>query len=385
LKEGILMKNTIWILNSLLLSLCILIGGFLYFFRQAVPKRTRLILEKVVTPPQKSSFIVNTAHIYENDLFGTYSSPAVAKEPLVVQLPEFPIIPIAQEPLANTQTPPQFLEPLAYILSGVFVDNEDAKSRAIIINNKNQVQKMYSIGDMIEDAELLRIFDNSVLLVRSNGQEETLFINKQAALEDLNFNSNASWENAILQQSDVLYTVDKFEFTKRIPHLSQFLEVIDATTIYKKGKAFGVRIGKIKSESAGMALGLRPGDVITSIDGISTAYTQGRVEIYSRIRNIEEDGIISVEVIRNGQSIHYTYIIKKIDAIKLPMIASAKRVSIKESHILEKTSIVKQNKKLLFAESKKSFMPRIEQVHKKNKQAMMRRKGYKGITESLLT
>ena len=379
------MKNTIWILNSLLLSLSIVIGGFLYFSREVTPKRARLILEKVAIDSQKSPLIVNTAHIYENDLFGTYSSPGAIKEPLVVQLPEFPTAPAATEVLANSQLTPQFLEPLTFILSGVFIDNEDSKSRAIIINNKTQVQKIYSIGDMIEDAELLRIFENSVLFVRSNGQEETLFINKQAAMEDRNFNFNASWDGIILEQSDALYAVDRFEFIKRIPHLSQFLEIIDATTMYKKGKAFGVRIGKIKPESAGIALGLRPGDIITSIDGIDTAYTQGRVEIYSRIRTIEEHGVISVEIMRSGQTVHYTYVMKKIDGIKIPMINPQKIVNVKQSAILEKTSILEQNKKLLFAESKKSFTPRIEQVHKKNKQAMMRRKGYKGITESLLT
>ena len=199
------------------------------------------------------------------------------------------------------------------------------------------------------------------------------------------FNFNASWNEVILKQSDILYAVDRLAFIKRIPHLSQFLEIIDATTMYKKGKAFGVRIGKIKSESVGIALGLRPADIVISIDGIPAAHTQGRVEIYNRIKNIEEDEAISVEIERNNEKLDFTYIMKKIDAKKKPMIIPQKTAKTKPSLVFEKTSIFEQNKKVLFAESKKSFTPRIEQVHKKNKQAIMRRKGYKGITESLLT
>ena len=379
------MKNTIWILDSLLLSLFIVIGGFLYFSREATPKRAPLLSEKTTVDSKKSLLIVNTAHIYENDLFGTYSSPAAVNELMVVKLPEFPAAPAPSQALASAPLPPQFLEPLGYVLSGVFIDNDDSKSRAIIINSATQVQKTYSIGDMIEDAELLRIFESSILLVRSNGQEEILFIDKQAATEDLIFNFNASWNEVILKQSDILYAVDRLAFIKRIPHLSQFLEIIDATTMYKKGKAFGVRIGKIKSESVGIALGLRPADIVISIDGIPAAHTQGRVEIYNRIKNIEEDEAISVEIERNNEKLDFTYIMKKIDAKKKPMIIPQKTAKTKPSLVFEKTSIFEQNKKVLFAESKKSFTPRIEQVHKKNKQAIMRRKGYKGITESLLT
>ncbi len=379
------MKNTIWILDSLLLSLFIIIGGFLYFSQETIPKRARLFSEATTVNSKKPLLVVNTTRIYENDLFGTYSSPGAVNESLVLQLPEFPLAPPATQVLPKPPLPPQFLEPLSYVLSGVFIDNDDSKSRAIIINNTTQIQKTYSIGDMIEDAELLRIFESSILLVRSNGQEEILFIDKQAAAEDQTFNFNTSWDEVILKQSDILYAIDKLAFTKRIPHLSQFLEVIDATTMYKKGKASGVRIGKIKSESVGMALGLRPADIVLSIDAISAAHTKGRVEIYNRIRSIEEDGTISVEIERNSEKLHFTYIMKNIDGIKKTMIIPQKIVNLKPSLIIEKPSIFEQNKRVLFAESKKSFMPRIEQVHKRNKQAMMRRKGYKSITESLLT
>ena len=368
------MKNAIWILNSILLALFIFVGGFLYFSRQETPKRVRLVLEKAMIPVKQSSFVVNTAHIYENDLFGTYSPVSTTKEPLTPQLPDYPIAPSAVVVLPPSSSPPQFLEPLNVSLSGVFIDNDDSKSRAIIIDGKTLVQKMYSIGDMIEDAELLRIFENSVLFVRSNGQEETLFINQQAAHEDHDFNYNTSWDGVVLKQDDTLYTIDPLQFIKRIPHLSQFLEAIDATTVYKKGTAFGVRIGKIRPESVGVALGLRPGDIIAGVDAISTAHTQGRVEIYTRIRNMRQEGTISVEISRNGQLLTYTYVIKTLDSVKLPLLVPQKMAA-----------RVPINEKRLLAQSKVQFAPRIEQIHKKNKQAMMRRSGYKGITESLLS
>ena len=39
-------------------------------------------------------------------------------------------------------------------------------------------------GDVIEDAQLMRIFSNKVVLVRSNGQQEVLYLREKDAKTD---------------------------------------------------------------------------------------------------------------------------------------------------------------------------------------------------------
>ena len=48
--------------------------------------------------------------------------------------------------------PVQFLEPLAITLKGIMYSSDEQHNRAIIADNKSEAQKLYKVGDALEDA-----------------------------------------------------------------------------------------------------------------------------------------------------------------------------------------------------------------------------------------
>lgn len=382
------MKSSIWILDSSLLLLCAFVFSFIFFSQQKLPLRAKLTTNAVFDVVRSPSLVVDTSYIYENDIFGTYiaSVAPVEEEPLkFLPIPKAPSAPITAPVLPEQ---PQFLEPLALTLSGVFIDKDEEKNRAIIINTKINSQKTYKVGDLIEDAELLSIFDTSVLFVRSNGQEETLFINKQAAQEDPAYTSQNNWGGIILKENENNYFINPTTFVERVPHLAQFFELLDAATVYKKGRSCGVRVGKAPSESLAMALGIQAGDIIVNIFNISVADTSDRVAVYNIIKQASEGAKIPVKILRGSEEFENIYILKNLNRSinsylqeikhtekQLPEMAVAKRFS-------EPVININQEKRLL-AQSQMNFAPRVQQMQKRDRQAMMRRPGNRGLTRSI--
>ncbi len=371
------MKNSIWVINSLLLVLFIIMSGFLSFFQPTVPLRKSLAIKKTDAPAQKRIFVVNTKRIYENDLFGTYkaSTEEVKTEFVLPSLPAAPTAPPVIQKQADT---PEFLEPLPLTLSGIFIDSDESKSRAIVVDTKTTLQKSYQIGDVIGDAELLRIFENSILLVRSNGQEETLFIDKQSTLQTAGLTSHTNWDDTIEKVSEESYFIDPQNFITRITHLSQFLEAIDATTVYKKGKAFGIRIGKIGEGSVGRALGLESGDIITIINDMPTITTQERVHIYSSIKKMNSGDTCTVNLLRQGNLLHRTYTIKAlVKKVNRKISQKFENKIIQPAMLEEVKEINSEDEKSSLAEAKNAFSSRINTIQKKDRRAIMHRGSFK--------
>ena len=168
------MRQPFWILNSSLL-LALVICLMIIFLSNA-----ELPIQKTIEPAQQAvveqarQIIINNSIIYDKDIFGTYSmkeSPAKEPAPIIAKLPPAPqpiIVPVPAEP-SDT-----FLEPLAILLTGTITLSDDSKNKAIVLDTKTQLQTSYKIGDELEDAQLIRIFRNKAIFLRSNGQQETI-------------------------------------------------------------------------------------------------------------------------------------------------------------------------------------------------------------------
>lgn len=386
------MRSSIWVLTSALLLLCVSVFVFIFFSQQELPTRSKLLVSSTSQVYSGPSIIVDSSYIYQNDIFGTYIAPAL---PVAEAISKF--LPIPKVPLINTTMPvepvqPDFLDPLPLTLSGVLLDSNEKNNRAIIINNKTKAQKTYKIGDSIEDAELLSIFDSSVLFVRSNGQEETLFINQRAAQEDPAFNSQNNWDGVILKEGDNKFFINPVSFIERIPNLAQFFELLDAATVYKKGKSFGVRIGKSPSESLAEALGLQAGDIIKSIFKISVLDTSDRIAVYNLIKEVTEGTKIPVKIIRNSEELENIYTLKILTAQEIYNTTETQQQQ-KSSEASSPDLLLNNNsrdsrdsafdikkERNILAQSQANFTSRIEQMQKRDKQSMMRRSGNMGLT-----
>lgn len=304
------MRHPFWILNSSLLLLSLITIGFVFLSQEQPPARNT-IEPKVSSKPTKMEVSkINISKIYEDDLFDTYqremnipTSPA-----FIAPLPEPPSplgVRIPEEPK------PQFLEPLPVTLRGIIVVwNDDTKNRAIIADNRTNVETSYKVGQRIEDAQLIRIFNNKVILMRSNGQQEVLYLREKDAKIDPSFANIDGWDTAIQMTSNNNYSINATEFINRVPSLGQFIDMLDVTTVYKQGQSVGSRIG-INSDFSN-ALGLDKGDIITHINDIPATDTSNRMQIFQLVTSLKTNDVIRVTLIRNTQELLLTYTLQEI-------------------------------------------------------------------------
>jgi type II secretion system protein C len=314
------MKSPLWILNSGLLLFFFISIFIILLSRQEVPSRTSF-LYTVKPLEQVDTTQINSARIYENDLFNTFIKPL---EPEIVgkMVPTFPTPPAQLPPSPPVTFKPQFLSPLDITLKGIMYSFNDADRQVIIAQNKTQQEALYRLGDKIEDAELISIGKNKIILVRANGQQETIFISPDDAQKDPLYGQSKSWNSVIKKLSETEYIIDPQAFIKRVTSLAHFIDMLDLTTAFEEGRTLGCKVGKMTSKSIGIALGLRFGDIIISINNIPTLTSQERAQVFENIKNLPLGSSITVTLIRYNQLKTLSYTLQKIEqeSIEEPLV-----------------------------------------------------------------
>lgn len=306
------MRNPLWIINLTLAIILALV--FIYiFFSLFYLTETKIIplkpLPKIEQPRIEKLKPKDIKFIYEdNDLFGTYTPAKTAVAP-VVKIPKLPPRP-APKPL-TVQPPPevQFLEPLPIKITGIIAHSTESKSQVTIVNTKTKETESHKVGDKIFDAYIIRILPKKIILIRSNGQQETLYLYPEDAEEDIKKLKETSWKDVVYQKDPTTFVINAQAFALRITSLAQLIEMLDATTAFSKGESIGCRIGKMQDKSIGYSLGLLPGDIIVDIAGIKPTTTTNRVSIYNKIFSLKSGDSAKIKLLRNNQEIIHTYLI----------------------------------------------------------------------------
>ena len=310
------MRHPLWILNSALLALFLLTVGFVFVSRQGTPEREDIEPAPITKSTHREGSRINISKIYEDDLFGTYQRE-VSTEPgfaPVTPLPEPPApvaVSVPQEPK------PEFLDPLPITLRGIImVLDDDSKSRGIVADNRTNQETAYKVGDKIEDAQLVRIFSNKVLFIRSNGQLEVLYLREKDAKLDPAYAHTDSWTGVIQEKGVNEFSISASQFYQRVPSLAQFIDMLDITTVYRQGKSIGVRIGQVNPKIFATAMGLSTGDIITTINGKLLDSAQGRMQVYQQIISQPEGSTVSVDLLRNNRPAQLRYTIEDIKPVR---------------------------------------------------------------------
>lgn len=308
------MRHPLWILNSALLFLFIIIVCFMVIMRVDVPASEPIEASGYVKPLPKKVSEVNIRKIYENDLFGTYhpSQEAPTEPNYIAPAPPPPAPRPAHVP---PEPKPQFLEPLKITLKGIIIiGSDDTKNRALISDTKTNKEGSYKVGDIIEDAQLIKIFSNKVLFLRPNGQQEVLYLRPKDAQLDPAYAQISGWKGITQKLADNQYVVNTKEFIFRINNLGQFIDLLDLTTVYQQGKSVGCKIGTLQDNSFAYELGLQSGDIIFAINGIPVIDTPSRMAIYKQVTAMKTKEVILVELMRNNRSFTIQYIIGQNNA-----------------------------------------------------------------------
>lgn len=297
------MRHPFWILNTSLLLLLLVCAGFILFTQQTLPRKIergkKSAPVKITVSTDMEPIVIGK--IFENDLFDTYhekiEAPSeqhfinpipVPPSPSEVVIPENPTIP--------------FLPPLAVTLKGIMIINDDSKNMVIVEDNATKKQETYKVGDSLEDAQLIRILYNKIILVRSNGQFETLYLSEKDILNQTPTDTTQDqWSKIIKRTNDYTYQIDPASFTELVTNLAHFIDLFDLTTVYKKGKSYGCRIGKVSSVSLPSALGFESYDTITLIADIAPTTTDNRLEIYKKITELPLESSFTVQFYRNEE------------------------------------------------------------------------------------
>lgn len=352
------MKHPFWILNSSLLILLLFAAFFVYFSKTSLPRKESIEPETVV-PAAEKTIQINIAKIYENDLFGTYK-----KEMLPLEKPEaaltLPEPPRAKPAIIPAPPIPQFLDPLGITLKGIIiVRNDTERNRAIIEDDKTHAETTYKVGDVIEDAQLIRIFSNKVIFLRTNGQQEVLYLREQDAKLDPVYAVHDKWDNVIQSVDQNTFLVNSSAFTHRVKTLAQFIDMLRLTTAYKKGEAVGTRVGDLERGSLGSHLGLVSGDIITHVNGVEAISGHDRMTIYKEISKLKDGDSFSVNLLRQRKPLKIVYTLKKFGK-------EAKDIA----PLVEKFS---QEEKMKAMHERHKFAPTLKEMRKSEKETMMQK------------
>jgi type II secretory pathway component PulC len=298
------MKQPLWIVNSALLLVLIFVLFFILFSRVTVPYRESIEFEGDIATRTVEAPTINIAKIYEHDLFDTYQSTELTEGTSdVARLIAMPRPPMPKPVEVPAVPRPTFLNPLGVTLKAIVTTSYDeSKSRIVVMDNKTNQEAVYKVGDTIDDAQLIRIFSNKAVFVRSNGQQEVLYTRERDAVSDPIYSSQGGWSEVVQEVKENEFVIISDLFTERIKNLAQFIDMLDLTTAYQKGKSVGCRIGLIERDSFGTALGLRTGDIVVSINGIPADTRANRVKIYKGIVAMDTGTYITIELVRGGQA-----------------------------------------------------------------------------------
>lgn len=353
------MRYPLWLLNSILFILMVSSFLFIAFSREQLPEREDIEPKISAAPRKEGISTINIKQIYENDFFGTYKKEVapVEEKKFVVPLPEPPT---RVEAVIPEEPKPQFLEPLPLTLKGIIAVSDGTKNEAIIEENNTKREASYKIGDKFEDAQLIRIFKNKVIFVRSNGQQEVFYLRQRDAKTDPTFLVVSDWNGVVRKVAPNNYSIYLEAFLERVKNLAQFIEIMGMTTAYSKGQSVGCRVGTTETNSLAQELGMRSGDVILTVNSIPATDTAHRAQIFKDITSLGLDSLITVRLMRDGQTYTLRYKLADFSVIKKPAGPNQPVTA----HFIEE-----EQRKML--ERKHKLAPTIKDIRKQERRNML--------------
>jgi len=293
-----MMKRILQFLNLLLLTLAVY-GGVNVFYRFVEIKLhhfelTDMPVKPVAAETVKRSGMLSNAYdvIMERNLFNTVNASA-GKPPA----PEVDIAALKQTDL-NLK------------LWGT-ASTEDGKSgtaRAVIEAPTSREQHLFRVGDTIAHARIAEILRNSVVL-EIQGRKEKLTL--EEAMSGL--------ENRLLPDPKIPeapVTTARTAPGRKIPlhhsqindafnNVGQLMQEVKIKPYYQDGKAAGFIVAEIAPESIVRGLGMKDGDIVTSINGRQIKTADDAISFYDSLKAGDQ---ISIQLVRRGrpQTLEFT-------------------------------------------------------------------------------
>jgi len=308
------MKHQLWILNSTLLVLFLIAIAINDTLKKQPPvwRQQRIVFEE--SEKKKDPAAANAwERIYREDIFDTFVVPVITpvKQMFTTPIPEIKPAFIIPPPEPKKQ---DFVAALNITLKGIIIAADENKNVVMIADETNK-EGMYHLGEMIKDAQIIKIARDRVVLLRANGQQDVFFLRKDDNLQDPA--SPDRWKLAVKKLDDQHYDIDPREFGKEVETLGNLLERASVIgTAYHQGQPVGIRLGALNPNDVGAALGLQQHDIISTINGLAVADLNNRINIYNSITTMPLGSSIQVSLQRAEKNVMMTYKLAQIDKPK---------------------------------------------------------------------
>lgn len=175
-------------------------------------------------------------------------------------------------------------------LTGVQATTDSRQGQAIIASSRNH-EKAYSVGDAIEGTNGVRlhaVYTDRVIL-DSNGQLETLHLPKAKAGQAAAAQTRLPGPTAGADQPSVRRIISN--------NATKISKVLRLVPDLQGGRMRGFRISPGPDRKAFDALGLKPGDVVTDVNGTPVNDPSKGLQVYQALG---ETTVANVTVLRNG-------------------------------------------------------------------------------------
>jgi type II secretion system protein C len=202
-------------------------------------------------------------------------------------------------PNSNDEIPPEVAEKfseskeLDYLkLVGTAVNSNNAPC-AVIDNTKTQSQALYKKGDKIDDADILEIQSDSVILAR-NGKHFKLILEKSTSPE------TQLKTDELLQETPnpFIYTTQE-DVEKAWDETQDLMTMIELEQHFENGEPKGVRIEKVNPDTVFEKIGFKAGDILIQVDDMKMSIADDAMEVYNCIRTRPT---VHFTIIREGES-----------------------------------------------------------------------------------
>jgi len=173
-------------------------------------------------------------------------------------------------------------------------------SLAIIENKKKKKQDVFEIGEEVFDyAKLEQVTENEITL-NKNGIIETL------VLEEGKSSSSKSGP-ASFEDGQTEFSVDESELENALSNLPKLLSQARAVPYFRNGKSIGMRLFAIRTGSLYEKIGLKNGDILTSVNENSLSDPTQALKLFEQLKT-ERESEVAIE--RNGSKVNLNYSIE---------------------------------------------------------------------------
>lgn len=313
-----LILGPLWCLNLILVFL----NFTLVMFLGVVNDSKNYVFALKISQSQEISLphseIPKLEKLFDRDLFNTQIPFEVGEKIFVYQPTIFvnpiyaPSLPAKLEVIDQVSSEQTILPPLQLILRGTIIGDNPLYNKAFIENLRTKEERDYVIGDIIEDAQIVFIGKNQINFIRSNGQEEMIYLNKILKIEEEAI-QKIFWNKICYLNHNEVREINTYLLGLKIKSLTSFIDELGLITFFENNIPVGCLVTAATPDSLATVLGLMNNDVLLSLNDISFSSVSSRIAAYEFIMRQKDNYgfVFTLTLLRDNKIVKINFLLEK--------------------------------------------------------------------------